>query len=153
MGQRGAGGAHRRHHIHIQAFLPAFFRISHAKARGIVHQHIHAPKRGGGSRHPGFDLRLIGKVCGHCMGFDAMGSDLSPRGFQPCGATGADGNRSPASGEAQRNGTPNAAAAARDQNLLAGEIECHGVSFSPDLGPFSGVSAAAPRGAPRGQLR
>ena len=64
------------------------------------------------------------------MGVDAMGSDFGPRGFQPCGVTGADGNRGPAGGEAKRDGTPNAAAAARDQNLLAGEIECHGVSLS-----------------------
>ena len=64
------------------------------------------------------------------MGFDAMGSDFGPRGFKPCSAPRADGNRGSAGGKAQCDGTPNAAAAACDQNLLAGEIECHGVFLS-----------------------
>jgi hypothetical protein len=64
------------------------------------------------------------------MGLDAMGSDFGPRCFEPRGAAGADGNRGPASGKTKCDGTPNAAAAACDQNLLAGEIECHGVFLS-----------------------
>ena len=123
--QRGARAAHHRHDVDREAGGPALFVVAQAEARGVVDQHVDAAQRLGRGRHPGGDGRRVGEVAGHGVDAVALARDVGARLLERRGAASAHGDVGAGSGELQRDGAADAAAAAGDEHALAIEIESH----------------------------